>query len=232
MVRLTKFLAGCVLVVTSSSNAANLVQEPLFVSENSLEQSINNPQRISKEIQHLREQYAFKGILRLSGEYSFSILDKRSRQSQWLNLGDSLNGVKLIDFNSELKQLTVLIENKALELNLTDPEIPTIAFSTRSNESAHYTDSYSKPLQRNSNSQNHRATRRGMLTKRSAGRASNVNNTVQGTSNNNYFDGISNSAETSSDTIGKENNTLESGDSVDRPQIVKRPRPLKDIYQQ
>ena len=234
MLRITKFLICCLLLLTSAANASDLTDGSLLELKNRLNSNIYRSKVISPEIQHLKEHYEFKGILSLSDEYSFSILDTKTRQSQWLNLGDRFNGIQLVEFNPELQQLIVLVEDKTLKLDLTDPEVSTVAFSTQSNESANHPVSYSKSLQKNSTYQNHRATRREILTTRSSGQAVNVSK-VQATPNNSdYFNGISNSANKSSDTIGEENSTLEleSDNSIRRPQIVKRPRPLRDIYLQ
>ena len=234
MLRITKFLICCLLLLTSAANASDLTDGSLLELKNRLNSNIYRSKVISPEIQHLKEHYKFKGILSLSDEYSFSILDTKTRQSQWLNLGDRFNGIQLVEFNPELQQLIVLVEDKTLKLDLTDPEVSTVAFSTQSNESANHPVSYSKSLQKNSTYQNHRATRREILTTRSSGQAVNVSK-VQATPNNSdYFNGISNSANKSSDTIGEENSTLEleSDNSIRRPQIVKRPRPLRDIYLQ
>lgn len=121
MLRITKFLIYCVLLVTNAANAFDLIDASPLEPKTRLKPDINKSKVISPEIQHLKEQYKFKSFLSLSDEYSFSILDVNTRQSKWLNLGDRFNGIQLIKFNGELQQLIVLIEDKTLELNLADP---------------------------------------------------------------------------------------------------------------
>lgn len=227
MSRITKFLVCCVLLAINSTDADNADSSSSFEPENNL----NSNDAHSPEIQRLKGQYKLKGIMNLSNEYSFSILDVSTHQSRWLNLGDRFDDIQLVEFNNELKQLIVLLKGETCALDLTDPEIPTQPFSAEANKSTQYTDFSSQQLRQNSPSRNARFSRRAEeLAENSTTRTNNVQTAAN---NVYYFNGASVSQNASSVTFTEESNAFEPNNSaVKRPQIVKKPRPLKDPHQQ
>jgi len=227
MLRITKFLVCCVLLAINSINADYADNSSSFEAEN----SVNSNDEYSLEIQRLKEQYKLKGIMNLSSEYSFSILDVNTHQSRWLNLGDRFNDIKLVEFNDELKQLIVLLKGETCALDLTDPEIPTMPFSTEANKSTQYTDSSSQQLRQTLSSQNARVSQR--MKGLAENNTNRTNNAQTGTNDIYYFNGASISQNASSETFTEESDAFKPNNSaVKRPQIIKKPRPLKDPFQQ
>ncbi|MGK0309587.1 MAG: hypothetical protein ACJAYS_000407 [Lentimonas sp.] len=55
----------------------------------------------------IKEQFFLKGLVKLSGEYHFSIFDGVSRKSSWLVLNDQFNNIRLVSYDKNTQLLTV-----------------------------------------------------------------------------------------------------------------------------
>lgn len=84
--------------------------------QSSTQRRANQPQQ--------RKNYEFRGVYQLAGEYHFLVSEARSRDGDWVNLGNTKQEVdfEVRDYDPQTQTLTLFANNKVEELTLASVE--------------------------------------------------------------------------------------------------------------
>jgi hypothetical protein len=67
-----------------------------------------------------------RGVIQLKGKWSFSLHNRMSKSSFWVEMGQSLRGISAVEFDTEQQILTVAFNGKHREIGMIKPSSTSI----------------------------------------------------------------------------------------------------------
>lgn len=64
------------------------------------------------------KQLEFRGLMKLGGQYSFSLFDKRNNKGYWLQKGKAQDGIRIDNFDTNAQTITVNMNGRNERLTL------------------------------------------------------------------------------------------------------------------
>lgn len=123
MVKFGKVLTfSCIMLIPAillGQNSSSLHENSPFVPSNFNPGKKSSRNTGASKAQQ-KQQLEFQGVYQINGNWMFSILNKSTRQSEWVGLNDSTSSYRVSHFDPETNSLSFQFENTPLELTLRD----------------------------------------------------------------------------------------------------------------